>query len=62
MQSAKQVASRFGVEHITVRRWVLRGLLPAHKIGGIWLFDPVDLDAFQKPHKGGGRPRKTEKI
>ena len=62
MLTAEQVAARFAVKPVTVRRWVLKGLLPAQKIAGALFFDPQDLEKFQKPNRAGGRPRKDRKI
>ena len=60
LMTAVQVAARFGVAAVTVRRWVLKGLLTAEKIAGALFFKRAGVEAFRKPNRAGGRPRKEK--
>lgn len=46
-----EVARHLGVSHDTVYRWIERKELPAHKIGRLWKFKLVDVDAWVR--RGG---------
>lgn len=34
-----------------VRRAAARGEVPGIKVGGLWRFDPADIDAYENRHK-----------
>lgn len=58
---ASEVAKELGVESVTVRSWLKRGLFPNAKLeetiaGSIWLIPKSDLESFEKPKTG--RPTK----
>ncbi len=61
--SLDEVADLLGVHYMTIYRRVRLGILPARKIGGTWLVDPVDLErATTTPdrgrrRRGGSEPR-----
>jgi predicted site-specific integrase-resolvase len=60
---ASEVAGRYGVKPITVKRWIKNGLLPNAKYeetvaGSIWLIPETDLKNFKPPAQG--RPRKSK--
>ena len=61
--SLDEVADLLGVHYMTIYRRVRLGILPARKIGGTWLVDPVDLErATTTPdrgrrRRGGSQPR-----
>jgi excisionase family DNA binding protein len=38
-----EAADRLGVHYMTIYRRVRLGMLPAHKVGGSWRIDPLDL-------------------
>lgn len=44
-------ADYFGVNEVTVRRWVRAGLLPAVKVGKVVRFRQEDIDAFVAAHR-----------
>jgi|TARA_R110000868_G_scaffold120174_2_gene318991 excisionase family DNA binding protein len=44
----EQVADRYQVSLSTARAWVRQGIIPCIKIGGIYRFDFVDIDAALK--------------
>jgi len=44
--SIKQVASRFNVNPMTVRRWILSKLLPAIRLSGSYRISELDIDLF----------------
>jgi len=58
-----EAADSLGVHYMTIYRRVRLGILPARKIGGTWLVDPVDLErATKAPERGrrrgaGSHPR-----
>lgn len=49
----KQVMARFGVSESTVHRWIDRGRLPGQYVAGVWLIEPADVAAFERPKIGG---------
>jgi len=46
-----EVAERLGVSERTVRRWIRRGDLVAHRIGAVVRVAERDLDAFLARHR-----------
>jgi len=59
--STRDVADRYDLQPITVRKWCLRGLFPnAQKIGRDWVIPESDLETFEPPAAGypKGRPRR----
>ena len=52
--SAPQAARRLGLKPAMVRRHCQNGDLPAVKVGGTWVIDEADLEAFaKKPRRRG---------
>lgn len=47
-----EVAERLGVCTRTVRRWIEKGLLVAHRINGLVRISEVDFQAFLTAHRG----------
>ena len=39
----EEVAAILGIDPGTVRRWIRRKVLPAHKIGRLWFVSAADL-------------------
>jgi len=59
-----EVAWRFQVTRVTVRRWCQQGRFPGAKLIGssrraTWIIPSREVDAFSPPTKGGNRRRKT---
>ena len=60
--SVEEIALYLGISKETVYRWLDRGKIPAHRIGKLWKFQTVEVDAWiraggsapddQKPPKG----------
>ena len=47
--STAQAADYLGVSTNTIRNYIARGILTAHRVGPKLLrFDPADLDAFER--------------
>ncbi len=46
--SIQSIAEILDVSVKTVRRWINRGELPAHKLGNQWRVSSLDLDVFLK--------------
>jgi excisionase family DNA binding protein len=46
--SIQSIAEMLDVSIKTVRRWIIRGELPAHKLGNQWRVSSLDLDVFLK--------------
>ncbi len=56
--SVPQAAYRLDLKPAMVRRYCQNGILPAVKVGGTWVIDEADLEAFaQKPRRRG--PKKS---
>ena len=43
-----QAASYMGVSKETIRNWIKKPDIPAHKIGKLWIFKQSELDAWIK--------------
>lgn len=43
-----QAASYMGVSKETIRNWIKKTDIPAHKIGKLWIFKQSELDAWIK--------------
>lgn len=44
--SAKEVSEYLGVGRSTVYKWIERHELPAHKVGRLWKFRKLEVDAW----------------
>jgi excisionase family DNA binding protein len=51
MLTRPQVCKLLNVEVHTLAKWVDRGDLVGHKLGGTWRFDPADVAAFLKANR-----------
>ena len=47
----EEVATYLGVTKDTVRNWIKKTDIPAHKIGKLWKFKRSELDAWVKSGK-----------
>ena len=46
--SVDEIANYLGVKRDTVYKWIDRKKLPAHKVGRLWKFKIVEVDAWVK--------------
>lgn len=46
--SSENIASHLGVTKETIRNWIKKTDIPAHKIGKLWKFKLSELDAWVK--------------
>lgn len=53
--SVEQVAKRLNVTELTVRRWLMKGILPGYRFSGEWRIEVSDLEAFLRERR---RPKK----
>jgi len=44
-------AKKIGVDRATVKSWIKRGDLPGYKVGGNYMVEEKDLDAFLEKSK-----------
>lgn len=49
--SIEEAASFLGISIPTLRQWLKKEILPAHKIGKLWKFKISELDAWVKSGK-----------
>lgn len=47
----EEAANHLGVTVVTVRNWIKKTDIPAHKIGKLWKFKFSELDAWVKSGK-----------
>ena len=47
----EEAANHLGVTVVTVRNWIKKTDMPAHKIGKLWKFKISELDAWVKSGK-----------
>ena len=50
-----EAATHLGVTKDTVRNWIKKSNIPAHKIGKLWKFKLSDLDEWVKSGKSANR-------
>lgn len=46
--SVDEIAVYLGISKETVYRWLDRGSIPAHRVGKLWKFKPLEVDAWVK--------------
>jgi len=49
--SLEEVAKHIGVNKDTVRNWIKKDAIPAHKIGKLWKFKLSEIDEWVKSGK-----------
>ena len=49
--SLEEAANHLGVTKDTIRNWIKKTDIPAHKIGKLWKFKRSELDAWVKSGK-----------
>ncbi len=49
--SLEEVAEHIGVNKDTVRNWIKKDAIPAHKIGKLWKFKLSEIDEWVKSGK-----------
>jgi excisionase family DNA binding protein len=49
--SLEEVAEYLGVNKDTVRNWIKKQAIPAHKVGKLWKFKLSEVDAWVKSGK-----------
>ncbi len=47
----EQAAQYLGVNKDTIRNWIKKGSVPAHKVGKLWKFKKSELDEWIKSGK-----------
>ncbi len=57
--TVNEAARELGILPATVRIQILRGVIPAHKIGRDWIIAPEAVDRYRADHLGrpGRRPK-----
>ena len=61
--SVPEIAEHIGIKQETVYTWIAQKALPAHKVGRLWKFNRVEVDAWVRSGQAAatGRRRKTGK-
>ena len=49
--SLDEVADHLGVSKDTIRNWIKKGTIPAHKVGRLWKFKLSEVDEWVKSGK-----------
>lgn len=49
--SLEETAEYLGVTKDTIRSWIKKGTIPAHKVGRLWKFKFSEVDAWVKTGK-----------
>ena len=52
--SVDEVAVHLGVARDTVYRWIEKNALPAHRVGRLWKFQLVEVDAWVRSGGASG--------
>jgi len=42
----KEIAEHLGVTVVTVRKWIVSGKVPCHRVGKLWRFKVSEIDAW----------------
>jgi len=53
--SLEEVAEHIGVNKDTIRNWIKKEAIPAHKIGKLWKFRLSEIDEWVKSGKSAMR-------
>ena len=53
--SLEEVAEHIGVNKDTIRNWIKKEAIPAHKIGKLWKFKLSEIDEWVKSGKSAMR-------
>ncbi|MDD3271858.1 MAG: helix-turn-helix domain-containing protein [Syntrophomonadaceae bacterium] len=53
--SLEEVAEHIGVNKDTVRNWIKKDMIPAHRIGKLWKFKLSEIDEWIKSGKSAMR-------
>jgi excisionase family DNA binding protein len=52
--SLEEIAAHIQVHKDTIRLWIKKGEIPAHKIGKLWQFKISEVDGWIRSGKSGG--------
>lgn len=56
-----EIAEKLGIQRDTVYVWLAKKNMPGHRLGRVWRFDPVEVDAWVR--SGSAAPvKKTKKL
>ena len=47
----RQAAEYLGIKTVTIRNWIKKEMVPAHKVGKLWKFKRSELDEWVKSGK-----------
>jgi len=53
--SVEEIAIHLGVKKDTIYKWLGKKHIPAHKVGRLWKFDKVEIDAWVKSGAAKGK-------
>lgn len=42
----KEIAEHLGVTVVTVRKWIMSGKIPCHRVGKLWKFKASEVDEW----------------
>ena len=60
LMDIKEVANYLRVKESTVYTWAQEGLLPAFRLGRLWRFRRVEIDAWLEDHRRGPAGEKDD--
>ena len=49
--SIDEAAEYLGIKTVTIRNWIKKEMVPAHKVGKLWKFERSELDEWVKSGK-----------
>ena len=58
--SIDEIADHLQVHKDTIRLWIKKGEIPAHKVGKLWRFKISEVDGWIQSGRSAGNKRGTE--
>jgi excisionase family DNA binding protein len=60
--SVAEIAQKLGIQRDTVYVWLAKKNMPGHRLGRVWRFDPVEVDAWVRSGAAAPMPTAAKKA
>jgi len=58
--SVEEIAAHLGVSKDTIYAWIAKKHMPAHRVGRLWKFQKIEIDAWIKAGGASGASEDSE--